>query len=210
MTKAQTLHQMVREMKEYNMKKKDHKLALDYGVPEAVVDGNKYFEGIKEQEHKRQQNDILLCMSYKTAFAIALHNFPEGLATFVAALGDPKLGLALAIGIALHNIPEGLAVALPLYYATGNRTKAFLVASISGFTEFIAALLGWAVLVSAFSPTLYAVVFGIVSGMMVLISLRELLPTAHRHDPQDKFVTISFACGMAVMAFSLALIGRFG
>ena len=197
---------MAKEMKEFEEKKKERKLCLNAGVPQVEVDANKHFEGIKEQEARRQANDRMINMSYKTAFAVALHNFPEGLATFVAALGDPKMGIVLAIGIAIHNIPEGLAVALPMYYATGNRTKAFICGTLSGLTEIIAALLGWAVLANAFSATLYAVVFGIVSGMMVLISIRELLPTAHRYDPEDKYVTLSFTGGMMIMALSLVLL----
>jgi zinc transporter ZupT len=153
--KMSNLQMMAQEMKDYKQKKKDRNLCLIAGVPKAAVDENKYFEGIKEQEEKRRKNDKMMRMSYKTAFVVALHNFPEGLATFVAALGNPKMGLVLSIGIALHNIPEGLAVALPLYYATGNRTKAFLLGTLSGCTEIIAALLGWAVLASVFSPALY-------------------------------------------------------
>jgi zinc transporter ZupT len=206
LTKLNKLHQMAKEMKDFEEKKKERDICLMSGIPEAVVHANQHFEGLQELEQQRQERDCMMPMSYKTAFAIALHNFPEGLATFVATLGDAKMGLVMAIGIAIHNIPEGLAVALPLYYATGNRTKAFLVASLSGFTEVVAALLGWAVLATAFSPTLYAVVFGIVSGMMVLISVRELMPTAHKHDPDDKYVTISIVVGMMVMALSLALI----
>ena len=197
---------MANEMKEYEEKKRERQACLDAGVPEADIKANKYFEGIKEQEEVRRENNRMAQMSYKTAFAVALHNFPEGLATFVAALSNPKLGLVLAIGIAIHNIPEGLAVALPLYYATGNRTKAFICGTLSGCTEIFAALLGWAVLANAFSATLYGVVFGIVSGMMVLISIRELLPTAHRYDPSDKYVTVSCTGGMMVMALSMVLI----
>merc|ERR1712238_69764 len=110
-----------------------------------------------------------------------------------------------AIAIGIHNIPEGLCVALPIYYATGNRMKAFSWALLSGASEPVAALLGWAVLAQSFSDTLYAVLFGLVGGMMVIISVRELLPTAHRYDPEDTVVTISFILGMFIMALSLVL-----
>jgi zinc transporter, ZIP family len=107
-------------------------------------------------------------------------------------------------------MPEGLSVALPLYYATGNRTKAFLIGSLSGMTEIIAALLGWAVFASVFSDNLYGAVFGIVSGMMVLmmvlISIQEVLPMAHQYDPGDKYVTAAFTSGMMVMATPSTLI----
>ena len=147
----------------------------------------------------------LVKMGISTALAISLHNFPEGLATFVAALDDPAVGGVLALAIGIHNIPEGLCVSLPIYYATGNRQKAFLWGILSGLSEPIAALLGWAVLASSFSENLYAVMFGIVSGMMVIISIKELIPTAHRYDPEDTVVTLSVIAGMVIIALSLVL-----
>lgn len=151
------------------------------------------------------EQEKLMRMSIHTALAIALHNFPEGLATFVAALNDTKVGAVLAVAIAIHNIPEGLCVAMPIYYATANRWKAFAWGVLSGVSEPIAALLGWAVLANVVSDVAYAVLFGLVSGMMVIISVRELLPTAHRYDPEDSVVTNSFIVGMAIMALSLVL-----
>lgn len=144
-------------------------------------------------------------MGLSTAVAIALHNFPEGLATFVAALDDPNVGAVLAVAIGIHNIPEGLCVALPIYYATGNRWKAFMWGCLSGLSEPVAALLGWAVLARAMSDEAYAVLFGLVSGMMVIISLKELIPTAHRYDPEDSVVTYSLIAGMAIISLSLVL-----
>ena len=144
-------------------------------------------------------------MGLSTAVAIAIHNFPEGLATFVAALDDPSVGAVLAIAIGIHNIPEGLCVALPIYYATGNRWKAFLWGSLSGISEPVAALLGWAILAKAITQDVYGVLFGLVSGMMVIISLKELIPTAHRYDPEDTVVTYSLIAGMVIMALSLVL-----
>jgi len=144
-------------------------------------------------------------MGLNTAIAIGLHNFPEGLATFVAALENPKVGAVLAIAIAIHNIPEGLCVALPIYYASGNRMKGFLWACLSGASEFVAALLGWAILANIVSDSAYAVLFGLVGGMMIMISVKELLPTAHVYDSKDTVVTYSFIFGMMVMALSLCL-----
>ena len=157
----------------------------------------------KLDEH--ESNRRLVRMGINTAIAIGLHNFPEGLATFVAALSDPRVGSILAFAIAIHNIPEGLCVALPIYYATGNRLKAFMWAVLSGASEFVAALLGWAVLANSFSGNLYGFLFGLVTGMMVIISVRELLPTAHIYDPQDTVVTYSYIFGMAVIAVSLVM-----
>jgi len=158
---------------------------------------------VKDAEEEERKN--LKRMGINTALAIAIHNFPEGLATFVAALDDPSVGAVLAIAIGIHNIPEGLCVALPIYYATGDRKKAFLWGVLSGVSEPVAALLGWAVLATSFSQSMYAVLFGLVSGMMVIISLKELLPTAHKYDPNDTVVTLSLIFGMIIIAVSLIL-----
>ena len=115
------------------------------------------------------------------------------------------MGAVLAVAIAIHNIPEGLCVAMPIYYATGKRWNAFWWACLSGASEPIAAVLGWAVLANSFSDAMYAVLFAMVAGMMVIISCRELLPTAHRYDPEDTVVTYSFIGGMMIMAASLVM-----
>ena len=144
-------------------------------------------------------------MGMMTALAIGIHNFPEGLATFVATLDDPAVGASLAIAIAIHNIPEGLCVSIPIYFATGDRWKAFRWALLSGVSEIVGALLGWALLKDHFDNLLYGIVFGLVAGMMIMICLNELIPTAHRYDPRDRVVTKSIVAGMAVMAASLCL-----
>merc|ERR1719174_1248456 len=123
-----------------------------------------------------------------TALAIGIHNFPEGLATFVATLDDPAVG-----------------VSIPIYFATGDRWKAFRWALLSGVSEIVVALLGWALLKDHFDNLLYGIVFGLVAGMMIMICLNELIPTAHRYDPRDRVVTKSIVAGMAVMAASLCL-----
>lgn len=154
---------------------------------------------------KPDETSKLASLGYNTALAIGLHNFPEGLATFVAALDDPKVGAVLAFAIAVHNIPEGLCVSLPIYYATGSRWKGFMWGVLSGCTEVLAAIFGWIVLTSILSPATYGVLFGLVSGMMVIISIQQLLPTAHSYDPDDKYVTYFFIGGMAIIALSLVL-----
>lgn len=145
-------------------------------------------------------------MGAMTALAIALHNFPEGLATFVAALADAKLGFALAVAIAVHNIPEGVCVAMPVYYATGSKLKGFWWSFVSGISEPIGGIMGYLVLYgNAMSDTAYGALFAVVGGMMVYISLKELLPTALKYDPHDKHVTNCMFGGMAIMALSLIL-----
>ena len=144
-------------------------------------------------------------MGVMTAVAIGIHNFPEGLATFVATLNDPNVGVALAVAIGIHNIPEGLCVAIPIYYATGSRWKALGWALLSGISEPIGALLGYLVLKDHMGPMAYGLVFGFVGGMMVYICLHELIPTAHRYDPKDTVTTLSILVGMGIMALSLVL-----
>lgn len=147
-------------------------------------------------------------MGVNTAAAISIHNFPEGLATFVATLVDPAVGATLAVAIAIHNIPEGLCVALPIYYSTGSRLKGFLWALFSGISEPIGAFVGWALIKATgedMNQVVYGILFGVVAGMMVMIVLLELLPTGYRYDPSDKVVTNSMMIGMFVMAVSLCL-----
>merc|ERR1711935_455539 len=160
-------------------------------------------EAVVEAEAEEKKN--LQKMGLNTALAIGLHNFPEGLATFVATLQDPRVGAILGIAIAIHNIPEGLCVALPIYYSSGNRMKGFTWGLLSGASEFVAALLGWAILANIMSDIAYGVLFGLVAGMMIMISIKELLPTAHVYDKGDTVVSLSFIIGMLVMALSLVL-----
>ena len=147
----------------------------------------------------------LVRMGLATALSIAVHNFPEGLATYVATVDDPAVGLTLATAIAIHNVPEGLCVSIPIYYATGDRKKAFLWGLLSGVTEPIGALFGWAVLSNSMSEVAYGIMFSAVAGMMVIITMKELIPTAHRYDSKDEVVTNAFIAGMGVMALSLCL-----
>ena len=144
-------------------------------------------------------------MGIMTALAIGLHNLPEGLATFVAAMDDPVVGAALAIAIGLHNIPEGICVSVPIYFSTGDRHKAFGWAFLSGLSELVGAALGWIVLSQVMNDLVYGILFGLVAGMMVYICIYQLQPTAHRYDPEDTIVTAATVTGMAIMAASLVL-----
>jgi len=137
-----------------------------------------------------------------TAVALALHNFPEGLATFVSALQGVEVAIPIVVAIALHNIPEGIAVSVPIYYATGSRKKAFLYSFLSGLTEPLAAILGYLILMPFLNDQLYAALNGMIAGIMVLISLHELLPAANRYGHQQ-LSTYGMMSGMTVMAFSL-------
>jgi len=143
-------------------------------------------------------------MGLFTALAIGIHNFPEGLATFTAALTDPNLGIAIAVAIAIHNIPEGIAVSVPIYYATGSRKKAFKLSFLSGLSEPVGALFGYLILMPFFSPAVFGVLFAGVAGIMVFISLDELLPAAEEFGEHHLTIT-GLVAGMAVMALSLLM-----
>jgi len=142
-------------------------------------------------------------MGVLTAVAIGVHNLPEGLATFVAALSDPLNGVAIAVAIALHNIPEGVCVAMPVYYATGSRWKGFWWAFLSGLSEPLGGLLGWLVLAGNTGHLTYGLLFTFVGGMMTYISIKELIPTALKYDPNDRVTSTCVIAGMVVMAASL-------
>lgn len=147
----------------------------------------------------------LMRMGLMTALAIGIHNFPEGIATFVAAVESPTLGIAIAVAIAIHNIPEGIAVSIPIYYATGNRKKAFYLSLLSGLAEPVGALLAYLVLMPFMTPTLMACVFAAVAGIMVFISLDELLPAAREYG-EHHISIYGLVAGMAIMAVSLILL----
>lgn len=155
---------------------------------------------IKEAKKFRR----LYRMGLFTALAIAIHNFPEGLATFASALKDTSIGIPIAIAIAIHNVPEGIAVSIPIYYATGSRKKAFFYSFLSGLSEPIGALLGFFIFYWFFNDLIFGILFAAVAGIMVFISLDELLPTA-REFGKHHLSIYGLIAGMGVMALSLLL-----
>ena len=160
----------------------------------------------EEMENKAaaQKQRKLHRMGIMTALAIAIHNFPEGLATFMAALNDSHLGIAIAVAIAIHNIPEGIAVSVPIYYATGSRKKAFIYSFLSGLSEPLGAIVGFGLLFAFYNEMLFGLVFASVAGIMVFISLDELLPAAREYGEHHLSI-YGVVGGMVVMAASLAM-----
>lgn len=148
----------------------------------------------------------LMRMGLVTAVVIGVHNFPEGIATFMAALEDPNIGFAIAGAIAIHNIPEGIAVAIPVYYATCSRKKAFKWSLLSGLSEPVGAMVGYLILRPFLSPAMFGIIFGAVAGIMVFISLDELLPAA-REWGKPHLAIWGMISGMAVMAASIIMLG---
>ncbi|ENS3738814.1 zinc transporter ZupT [Campylobacter jejuni] len=142
-----------------------------------------------------------------TALAIAIHNFPEGFATFISSLDNLTLGIAIAIAVAIHNIPEGLAVSLPIYHATGDKKKAFIYSALSGFAEPLGAFVGALILLPFIGDLTLAISFAIIAGIMIFISLDELLPAAKTYDKAHDSL-YGLIAGMAIMALSLNLLGQ--
>ena len=160
---------------------------------------------IAEHHGHSGQTGKLLRMGILAALAIGIHNFPEGLATFIAALDNPKVGIAIAIAIALHNIPEGVSVSVPIFYATDSRAKAFGWSVLSGLAEPLGAAIGYLLLRNFFSPDVMGFAFGAVAGIMVFISIDELLPTAREYGKGHETI-YGVIAGMGVMALSLLLL----
>lgn len=178
------------------------------------------FEGIAEGRVKpapgvhdhRVEEKKLLRMGLFTALAIAIHNFPEGLATFISALEDPSVGIAIAVALALHNIPEGISVSVPIFYATNSRKKAFGYSLLSGLAEPVGAGAAFALMVfvfgggdAIFPGHVLGIVFAGVAGIMVYISLDELLPTSRAYSKGHDSL-FGLVAGMLVMAVSLLLL----
>lgn len=168
---------------------------------------------VAEKASSDHHDPALMRTGVFTAIAIALHNFPEGIVTFLAALYDPALGVAIAIAIALHNIPEGISVSVPIYYATGKRSKAFLYSFLSGLAEPAGALIAYAILRLVFAdgngqvfpPHIMGIMFAGVAGIMVYISLDELLPTSRAYGKGHDSL-LGLVSGMFIMALSLLLL----
>lgn len=156
-------------------------------------------DGIGKKENQRSG---LMHTGVVTAIALAVHNFPEGMATFVSALQSPNLAIPIVVAIAIHNIPEGVAVAVPIFYASGSRKKAFFYSLLSGLTEPLGAVIGYLVLMPFMSEVVEYIVFSAVAGIMVFISVDELLPSAREYGEHGLSI-LGVVVGMVVMAVSL-------
>ncbi len=186
-------------------------LLIDFFVPEA--ENPHEMHGVEElcaEERARHQpksvsHAALLRTGVITALVLAVHNFPEGMVTFVTALHDTQLAIPIAIAIAIHNIPEGIAVSVPIFYATGDRKRAFRLSVLSGLAEPVGAVVGYLLLAPFLSNDMFGYVFAAIAGIMVYISLDELLPSAERYG-KHHFAIFGLFAGMAVMAASLILL----
>ena len=188
---------------------------IDFAIPEyenpheasgLSLDARTAAVGVLEQTGSEKALHRLGLMS---ALAIAVHNFPEGIATFIGALNDPEMGAGITFAIAIHNIPEGIAVAIPIYYATKSKGKALLYATLSGMSEPVGALLCYAIAsvsgieLTGGSPA-FPLVLAAVAGIMIYISLDELLPTAEKYG-KHHIAIAGVVGGMAIMGISLLI-----
>lgn len=171
--------------------------AIEEMSGQTTVSDHSHVPDQKERELKR--------MGLMMALALGIHNFPEGMATFTAALVSPEIAVPIAIAIAIHNIPEGIAVSVPIFYATGSRKKAFWLSFASGMAEPIGGLVGYLILLPYLSSFTLGLLLAAVAGIMVYISVDELLPAAEKYG-EHHYSIAGFVAGMAVMAVSLILL----
>jgi len=171
-------------------------MAIDFLVPHRFM---------AERVHPEIEDKKLLSAGTFVMIGIAIHNFPEGLAVFMSAMGDIRLGIALAFAIAVHNIPEGIAVAMPIYYATGSRKKAFWYSLLSGVAEPLGALVGIIFLGPFLNATVLSLALAFVAGIMVFISFDEILPLSYQ-DEKGHLSIMGVILGMFIMALSLQLL----
>lgn len=171
---------------------------IDFLIPESVNPHE--IQGVEDMDKKQQMKRTGIVV----ALSIAIHNFPEGIATFTSALGALDVAIPITVAIAIHNIPEGIAVAVPIYHATGSRQKAFWYSFLSGLSEPLGALIAYLFLINYWTPAINGIVLAAVSGIMVFISLDELLPSAEKYGKHHLSI-IGLVSGMFVMAISLYL-----
>ncbi len=191
-------------------------LLIDRLVPEAEnphhVWDEEQIQALSEEDREKMEESLagddrqeLHRVGLISASAIAIHNFPEGLVTFVATMADPALGISIAIAIALHNIPEGIAVSIPIFYATGSRVKAVGYAFLAGLAEPIGAVIGYLLLYQLLDELIFGLIFAFVAGIMVFISIDELLPTSQKYGEGHR-ETYAFIAGMLIMAVTLLVV----
>lgn len=155
-----------------------------------------------DQHHARQLERVGIV----TALAVTIHNFPEGIATFMTAMHSPSMGIGIAAAVAIHNIPEGIAVSVPIYYATHSKRKALWLSSLSGLAEPLGAIVAYLILLPFLSPMLLSCTFAAVAGIMIYIAFDGLLPAAHQYG-ENHIEIYGLILGMVIMAVSLIALG---
>lgn len=180
-------------------------IALIYTIDMLIPNSENPHEIRTVEDMGKQKEKQLKRMGIMMALAIGIHNFPEGMATFTTAMVQPDIAVAIAVAIAIHNIPEGIAVSVPIYYATGSRKKAFWLSFSSGMAEPLGGLVGYFLLMPYLTPFTLGILMASVAGIMVFISVDELLPGAEKYG-EHHYSIAGFVSGMAIMAMSLLIL----
>jgi ZIP family zinc transporter len=175
---------------------------IDFLIPETTNPHEA--QSVEDMDKPCGTNRSLHRAGVVTALSLAIHNFPEGVATFASALNGLSAAIPITVAIAIHNIPEGIAVSVPIFHASGSRRKAFWLSFLSGLAEPAGALIAYLFLMPFWSPLVNGLVLAAVAGIMVYISLDELLPTAEKYGKHHISISGMIA-GMIVMAISLFL-----
>lgn len=139
-----------------------------------------------------------------SCLALALHNFPEGMATMLAGIRGRELGLTVAVGIALHNIPEGLSIALPVYYGTGSKAKSLFYVSAAALAEPLGAVLAYLVFGRMLTDAFLGIAFALIAGIMLYITFEELLPASRAYGTGNGAL-FSVLAGVVMIVISHAL-----
>jgi ZIP family zinc transporter len=176
---------------------------IDMSIPE--VKNPHHLKGSSDSMDPQIDKTTIMRAGLLTALAIGIHNFPEGLATFGAALTSVKLGIVIALAVAIHNIPEGISVSVPIFYATKNKNKAFIYSFLSGFAEPVGAVIGVLLLLPVLTAGVLSSLLAFAAGVMVYISIDELLPMAHQYGHSHTAI-IGIVLGMFIMAVSLIVL----
>lgn len=157
-------------------------------------------------EYENKDNKGLYKIGIISMVAIILHNIPEGIATFITSTNNLSLGITLTLAIALHNIPEGISIAVPIYHSTGNKIKAIMYALLSGMSEVVGSILAYLFLAPFINDHIMAALYAIIAGIMIHISVYELIPGAYK-DSTLKKVLKYFIIGFIIMIISHLLMG---
>lgn len=170
-------------------------IIIDKIIPEPDTNNSNFKNSLLPHNTKLLKTGIFI------AIVLAIHNFPEGISTFISALTEESVGYSVAFAMALHNIPEGIAISIPIFYATGNRKKAFFYSFLSGLVEPIGALIGYFILLPFINNGLIGGIFAFIAGIMSYISLATLIPLAQKvKEGNNTLIGLS-------LGFSFILIG---
>lgn len=157
-------------------------------------------------EYENKDNKGLYKIGIISMVAIILHNIPEGIATFITSTNNLSLGITLTLAIALHNIPEGISIAVPIYHSTGNKLKAIMYALLSGMSEVVGSVLAYFFLAPFINDHIMAALYAIIAGIMIHISVYELIPGAYKDSTLTKVLKY-FIIGFIIMIISHLLMG---